>query len=96
MRIGVFTALFQNLPFEAALDRAVAAGVTAVEGQFSRGDTVSIVTPGGKEIARGLIAYDCADAEKIIGRQSSEIASLLGFSGRDEMVHRDDLVLLGS
>lgn len=72
------------------------AGVTAVEGQFSRGDTVSIVTPGGKEIARGLIAYDCADAEKIIGRQSSEIASLLGFSGRDEMVHRDDLVLLGS
>ena len=84
---------------EAALKKdksLLPAGVTAVEGQFSRGDTVSIVTPAGKEIARGLIAYDCLDAEKIIGRQSSEIASLLGFSGRDEMVHRDDLVLLGS
>ena len=72
------------------------AGVTAIEGQFSRGDTVSIVAPGGDEIARGLVAYDCSDAEKIIGRRSGEIASVLGFSGRDEMVHRDDLVLLGS
>lgn len=72
------------------------AGVTSVQGKFSRGDTVSIVTPAGEEFARGLVAYDCSDAVKIIGCQSSEIASLVGFSGRDEMVHRDDLVMLGN
>ena len=84
---------------EAALRRdksLLPAGVTGIEGQFARGDTVSIVAADGREIARGLIAYDCEDAGKIIGRQSSEIASVLGFAGRDEMVHRDDLVLLGS
>ena len=45
------------------------------------------------EIARGLVAYDCADAALIAGRKTSEIATALGFRGRDEMVHRDDLVM---
>jgi glutamate 5-kinase len=47
----------------------------------------------GVEIGLGLVAYDAADARKIAGRKSSEIGAILGFSGRDEIVHRDDLVL---
>ena len=72
------------------------AGVTRIEGHFSRGDALSIVTSSGLEIARGLSAYDRADAERIAGRRSSEIEALIGYRGRDEMVHRDDLVLMGS
>jgi glutamate 5-kinase len=70
------------------------AGVTGARGRFDRGDTVSIVSADGAEIARGIIAYSDADAARIMGRQSSEIAELLGFRGRDEMIHRDDLVLM--
>jgi glutamate 5-kinase len=69
------------------------AGVRRIEGQFARGDAVSIVDEDGSEVARGLVAYDCADAQKILGRKSSEIPRILGFDGRDEIVHRDDLVL---
>lgn len=71
------------------------AGVRKVTGRFSRGDTVAIVTLNGMEIARGLSAYDAADAEIIAGRKSTEIEALLGLTGRDEMVHRDDLVMTG-
>ena len=70
------------------------AGVTGARGRFERGDTVSVLNPDGAEVARGIVAYSDADAARIIGRQSSEIAQLLGFRGRDEMIHRDDLVLL--
>ena len=70
------------------------AGVTAALGRFDRGDTVSIVGPDGAEVARGICAYSDGDAARIIGRQSAEIETLLGFRGRDELVHRDDLVLL--
>jgi glutamate 5-kinase len=70
------------------------AGVRAVSGVFSRGDPVSIRDPAGKEIARGLSAYDSADAARIAGHRSAEIEAILGWRGRDEMVHRDDLVLL--
>jgi glutamate 5-kinase len=70
------------------------AGVTAARGRFDRGDTVSVLDSAGAEVARGIIAYSDADAARIMGRQSSEIAALLGFRGRDEMIHRDDLVLL--
>ena len=48
----------------------------------------------GREIARGLIAYSAADALRILGRKSSEIEAILGYRGRDEMIHRDDLVLV--
>jgi glutamate 5-kinase len=71
------------------------AGVTAARGRFERGDTVSVLSAHGVEVARGLIAYSDADAARIMGRKSSEIEALLGFRGRDEMIHRDDLVLLG-
>jgi len=69
------------------------AGVTRIEGSFARGDAVVIRGPDGAEIGRGLCAYDAADAQKIKGRSSADIASILGFSGRAEMVHRDNLVI---
>ena len=69
------------------------AGVIAVDGSFARGDAVIIRGPNGAEIARGLCAYDVEDAQKIKGCSSADIASILGFGGRAEMVHRDDLVV---
>jgi glutamate 5-kinase len=69
------------------------AGIVRVDGTFARGDAVIIRGPDGAEIGRGLSAYDADDAEKIRGRSSADIASILGFSGRTEMVHRDDLVV---
>jgi glutamate 5-kinase len=70
------------------------AGVVGARGRFERGDTVSVIAPDGAEIARGLVAYGDSDAAKIMGRQSSQIEAVLGFRGRDEMIHRDDLVIL--
>jgi glutamate 5-kinase len=70
------------------------AGVIRSLGRFDRGDTVSVLAPDGTEIARGIIAYSDGDAARIMGRKSSEIEGLLGFRGRDEMIHRDDLVIL--
>ena len=70
------------------------AGVTAARGRFDRGDTVSVFSAEGAEVARGIVAYSDADAARIMGRRSAEIADLLGFRGRDEMIHRDDLVLM--
>jgi glutamate 5-kinase len=69
------------------------AGVTAVQGRFERGDTVSVQSADGRELARGIVAYSDSDALRIIGRRSEEIPALLGFAGRDELIHRDDLVL---
>jgi glutamate 5-kinase len=68
-------------------------GVIRIDGHFERGDAVIIRGPDGAEIGRGLCAYDAVDAQKIRGRASADIASILGFSGRTEMVHRDDLVV---
>jgi glutamate 5-kinase len=70
------------------------AGVTEVKGRFDRGDAVIVLDTDGVEIARGLAAYSSTDAERIRGRRSSELEALLGFRGRDEMIHRDDLVLV--
>jgi glutamate 5-kinase len=69
------------------------AGVRSLEGRFERGDTVSVVTSEGREVARGIVAYSDADAARIIGRQSADIEALLGIRGRDELIHRDDLVM---
>lgn len=71
------------------------AGVTAIDGAFTRGDAVAIRDPSGAEVGRGLIAYDCADAKKLAGRKSGDIESILGYRGRSEMIHRDDMVLHG-
>jgi len=69
------------------------AGVIRIDGEFARGDAVIIRGPDGGEIGRGLVAYDAEEAAKIKGRSSGDILSILGFAGRTEMVHRDDLVM---
>jgi glutamate 5-kinase len=69
------------------------AGVKAVDGTFERGDPVTILAPDGTPLGRGLSAYASTDAERIAGHRSDEIESILGWRGRDEMIHRDDLVL---
>ena len=71
------------------------AGVTRVDGTFDRGDAVVIKAADGRELGRGLIAYSRADAEKIIGKRSGDIAAIVGFEGRDELIHRDDMALAG-
>ncbi len=69
------------------------AGVIHIEGEFSRGDAVSIHDRQGNEIGRGLSAYSAEYASRIMGKQSAEIKRILGFSGRNELIHRDDLVM---
>lgn len=69
------------------------AGVRRVEGTFDRGDAVVIRAVDGRELGRGLVAYACADAQRIIGRKSGEIARILGYDGRAELIHRDDMAL---
>jgi glutamate 5-kinase len=71
------------------------AGVVRIDGEFQRGDAVVVRGPDGDEVGRGLIAYDFHDAEKIKGQSSAKIMTILGFTGRTEMIHRDDLVLRG-
>jgi glutamate 5-kinase len=69
------------------------AGVTRIEGSFDRGDAVVIRSADGRELGRGLVAYAAGDARRIIGRRSSEIAAILGYEGRDTLIHRDDMAL---
>ena len=69
------------------------AGVTAVSGAFERGDAVILRDAKGRDLGRGLIAYDHTDAARIIGRNSRDITDILGYAGRSEMIHRDDMAL---
>ncbi len=69
------------------------AGVVAVEGAFQRGDAVVVRDAAGRAVARGVSAYASDDARRIIGHKSGDIAAILGYRGRDEIIHRDDLVL---
>lgn len=69
------------------------AGVIAISGDFERGDAVIIRGTDGREIGRGLVGYGAADATRIIGCKSHEILSILGYTGRSALVHRDDMVL---
>jgi glutamate 5-kinase len=68
-------------------------GVRRIEGHFSRGDAVTIRNGDGADLGRGLVAYDADEAARIIGRASREIEAILGYPGRAEMVHRDDMAL---
>ena len=70
------------------------AGVTRVDGEFERGDAVNVLDDGGNDLGCGLIAYGAEDARAIAGQRSDKIASILDYRGRDEMIHRDDLVLI--
>lgn len=69
------------------------AGVVAVDGVFERGDPVTIRKTDGTVIGQGLCAYSATDACRICGQRSAEIERLLGWRGRDEMIHRDDLAM---
>lgn len=69
------------------------AGVVTVSGDFMRGDTVRVVDQENTEIARGLIAYTSDDAKKIMGANSRNIEHILGFGGREELIHRSDMVM---
>ena len=69
------------------------AGVIDVTGDFDRGDTVMITDCHNEEIGRGLSAYNSSDARLIKGHNSNDIEHLVGFSGRTELIHRDDLIL---
>lgn len=68
-------------------------GIRQIDGRFERGDAVVVRDQQGHEIARGLVAYNASDAERIAGKRSIEIEAILGYRGRDEMIHRDDLTL---
>ncbi len=70
------------------------AGVVGASGNFERGDAVQVVGPDGAVLAHGLSAYSRADVLRIMGRRSSEIEVLVGYRGRDEVIHRDDMVLV--
>jgi glutamate 5-kinase len=69
-------------------------GLAGVEGSFERGDPVRVLDPQGREIARGLVNYSTADLKRISGHHSSEIEKILGFIYGEEVIHRNNLVLL--
>jgi glutamate 5-kinase len=70
-------------------------GVVAVEGDFGRGEVVGCFAPDGREIARGLVNYDAGETAKILRKPSAEIESILGYVEEPELIHRDNMVLLG-
>lgn len=81
----------------AALKRGsslLAAGITGIEGDFTRGDVISVIGPGGETLARGLSEYDAAECALLKGRHSREHEQILGYAPRSALIHRDQLVLL--
>lgn len=72
------------------------AGIRQIDGRFERGDAVLVKDRQGREVARGLVAYSASDAERIAGKRTVEIEAILGYRGRDEMIHRDDLIMTGN
>ncbi|ABM41086.1 MULTISPECIES: glutamate 5-kinase [Diaphorobacter] len=71
-------------------------GMVAVEGDFVRGDVIAVRDPGGTEIARGLANYASAEARLLCRKPSAEFERLLGYAAEPEMVHRDNMVVLGA
>ena len=74
----------------------LAAGVTSAEGEFAKGDVVTLCDAAGSEIARGLTNYSAADIRRIAGRKSHEIAEALGHCPYEEVIHRDNMAVMGS
>jgi glutamate 5-kinase len=70
------------------------AGVVGTLGRFESGDTIAVLEASGTEVARGIAAYSDTETARIMGRQSADIAGVLGFRGPEELIHRDDLVLM--
>ncbi len=71
------------------------AGAVRLEGSFDKGDAVYVEGPDGRRLAKGLAAYGRVDAEKILGRRTADLETLLGYRGPQVLVHRNDLVLIG-
>jgi glutamate 5-kinase len=95
--LGVMGNLYIDAGALAALKRGsslLPAGLTRVEGAFERGDAVLVRAPDGTPVAKGLVAYDAEEAGRIAGRRTEDIEAILGYRGRDVVVHRDDLVVL--
>ena len=69
-------------------------GIKRADGRFGAGDAVRVIDEAGNDFARGLVAFDADEVEKIAGRRSADVAALLGYAAADEVIHRDDLVLL--
>ena len=69
-------------------------GVTRVTGEFNRGDAIAILSPDGREVARGLAGLGREEADLVKGKKSEVVTQLLGIGTRSEMVHRDNLVIL--
>ena len=82
---GAVKAVFQNKSL-------LPAGVVEVKGKFNRGDVISLTNNKNEKIGIGVIAYDSHEAKKIIGKNSKDIKHILGYEGRDELIHKDDLV----
>ena len=82
---GAAEAIFQNKSL-------LPAGVVEIKGKFNRGDVISVINTKNIKIGIGVIAYDSYDAKKIIGKKSKDIKHILGYEGRDELIHKDDLV----
>jgi glutamate 5-kinase len=72
----------------------LAVGIRSVEGRFQRGDLVSLKTEKGEEVARGLVNYSAEDIRKIAGQSSDRIEGLLGYVDEEEVVHRDNMVVI--
>jgi glutamate 5-kinase len=72
----------------------LAAGVTAIAGDFVRGDAVAVLGPDGQTLARGLAEYDAAEAARLLGHPSSAHEAILGYAPRSALIHRDQMVLL--
>ena len=70
------------------------AGVTDIKGKFNRGDIITVLSLKNNKIAIGVSAYDVNDARKIIGKNTKDIKKILGYEGREEIIHKDDLVKL--
>ena len=69
-------------------------GLVAVEGEFEAGEVVALAEPHGAEFARGLVNYDAGEVRKLRGAKTTEIERILGYKGLDELIHRDNLVVL--
>ena len=67
-------------------------GVIDIKGKFSRGDIITILATNNNKIGIGVSAYDVSEAKKIMGKNSRDISKILGYEGRDEIIHKDDLV----
>ena len=96
-KLGIVGTLHVDAGAAGALRRGsslLPAGVTMIDGPFERGDAVMVRGPDGAPIAKGLVGYDAGDAARIAGRHTDEIETILGYRGRDALIHRDDLVLL--